>query len=40
MIYHMEGRIYFKNDIAGYEYIITDHLGNIQVTFTDLDEDG
>ncbi len=39
-IYHSEGRVYFEDGTARYEYTITDHLGNSRLTFTDKDGDG
>jgi len=39
-IYHAEGRAYFENGTARYEYTITDHLGNSRLTFTDKNGNG
>ena len=39
-MYHDEGRVYFEEGIARYEYSITDHLGNTRVVFSDKNNDG
>jgi RHS repeat-associated protein len=37
IIHHDNGRIISNNSIFDYEYNIKDHLGNIRVTFSDMD---
>jgi RHS repeat-associated protein len=37
IIHHDNGRILSNNSIFNYEYNIKDHLGNIRVTFSDMD---
>ena len=39
-IYHSEGRIKYIDEVARYEYYIRDHLGNIRLTYSDLNADG
>ncbi|MEL7123945.1 MAG: RHS repeat-associated core domain-containing protein, partial [Bacteroidota bacterium] len=39
-IYHSEGRVYYEGTTSRYEYNITDHLGNVRLTFTDKGGDG
>ncbi len=39
-IYHSEGKIKYIDEVARYEYYIRDHLGNIRLTYSDLNADG
>ncbi|MEL7124080.1 MAG: hypothetical protein AAFO07_31870, partial [Bacteroidota bacterium] len=39
-IYHSEGRVYYEDGTGRYEYNLTDHLGNVRLSFTDKDGDG
>ena len=39
-IYHSEGRVYYEEGVGRYEYNLTDHLGNVRLSFTDRDTDG
>ena len=39
-IYHEEGRITPNGSDYQYEYNLTDHLGNVRASFSDVNEDG
>jgi len=39
-IYHDEGRVSFDNGQSLYEYNLTDHLGNLRLSFADRNGDG
>gem|GEM_PF-2020843 len=39
-IYHAEGRVSFDNGQSLYEYNLTDHLGNLRLSFADRNGDG
>lgn len=39
-IYHSEGRVYYEDGVGRYEYNLTDHLGNVRLSFTDRDGNG
>jgi len=39
-IVHPEGRISFIDEVSKFEYVVTDHLGNTRITFSDINKDG
>ncbi len=39
-VYHADGRVIKKGSLFTYEYHIKDHLGNVRVTFEDLNNNG